>query len=390
MPARRLAVWRMSGLVLILCLCGIMLFAPALPTAHADGGAPNLAYVAGGGQGISIIDIIQQKVSGTIPIAGNPTSVFLSNDGRYLYVAQTTLNKVTKLLTSTHEVVCSADVAGQPSLLTFDPGVNRLYVAGQGASNITALDANTCAIKQVISTSGPVYGMALAAIGTSGPNGGDSNQIWFSTEKALNSFQLPDKIESIAVSEGPQYITVPPGATVYATTRQGHVIAVSLQTREVLPSLVTGGEFGPMDYDANTQQIYVPDKKRNQIVVLNPVYYSSNLPKEPNHIINLDIQPQSVAITSDGNLAFFALANGTVAMYDIFGKQMSETFNVGGAPRFVITGLYPPAAPQTPTANGQPIPVNILYILVAVAMAVLIVIVILIILARRKGIVQEE
>jgi len=29
---------------------------------HADGGAPNLAYVAGTPQGVSVIDVAQQKV----------------------------------------------------------------------------------------------------------------------------------------------------------------------------------------------------------------------------------------------------------------------------------------------------------------------------------------
>lgn len=367
-----------------------MLFGPLFPAAHADGGAPNLAYVAGGGQGISIIDIVQQKVTGNIPISGDPSSVYLSIDGRYLYIAQAALNKVTKITTDTHTIACSADVPGQPSVLTFDPGVSRLYVSGQGASRITALDANTCAVKQVIPTSGPVYGMALAAIGTNGVNGGTGNQLWFSTDKELNSFQLPNKIESISIPEQPRYITVPPGATVYATTLQGSVIAVSLQTRQVLPPLVTGGDFGPMDYDANTQQIYIPDKKPNQIVVLNPVYYSSNMPKEPNHTISLNVQPQSVAVTSDGNLAFFALANGTVIMYDIFGKQVSETFSVGGKPHFIITGLYPPASPQSTTANGRPAPVNLLYILAIVAAVVLLVVVALILLARRRSIRPER
>jgi hypothetical protein len=39
--------------------------------AYADGGAPNLAYVAGAGLGISIIDIGQKKVTGTFTLGGS-------------------------------------------------------------------------------------------------------------------------------------------------------------------------------------------------------------------------------------------------------------------------------------------------------------------------------
>jgi len=58
--------------------------------------------------------------------------------------------------------------------------------------------------------------------------------------------------------------------------------------------------------------------------------------------------PQSIAITSDGQLGFIALAGGNVAMLDIPGKQIVNTIQVGGSPRFIITGLYPPLIGTTP------------------------------------------
>jgi Ca2+/Na+ antiporter len=91
----------------------------------------------------------------------------------------------------------------------------------------------------------------------------------------------------------------------------------------------------------------VPDRKHHQIDVLTPIYYGSSIPQEPNHVISLGGSPQSVAITSDGNLAFIALADGHIAMYDIFGKQMLNTIFVGGSTHFIITGLYPPAIGTT-------------------------------------------
>src|SRR5260370_17763804 len=106
---------------------------------HADGGAPNLAYVAGGGQGLSIIDIAQQKVTGSFALSGNPSSVYLSSGGRFLYVAQPALDQVSMLAAKTGQVISSAHVPGHPSLLTFDPQTNSLFAPGDHTTTITTI-----------------------------------------------------------------------------------------------------------------------------------------------------------------------------------------------------------------------------------------------------------
>src|SRR5260370_16758834 len=75
-------------LFVALCCVVALQFTLFVPLAHADGGAPNLAYVAGGSHGISIIDISQQKVTGTITADGDPHTIYLSLHGRFLYLTQ--------------------------------------------------------------------------------------------------------------------------------------------------------------------------------------------------------------------------------------------------------------------------------------------------------------
>lgn len=74
------------GSILLLLLMQIAL--PLPPVAFADGGAPNLAYVSGSPSGISVIDVGQARVTRTLRVAGNPHTILLSLDGRYLYVTQ--------------------------------------------------------------------------------------------------------------------------------------------------------------------------------------------------------------------------------------------------------------------------------------------------------------
>src|SRR5215470_7811165 len=294
---------------LIACtLALLLLLFPGPQQAYADGGAPNLAYVAGASNGISVIDIAQQKVTSTFALGGDPRTIYLSLDGRFLYVTQPTLGQVTMLSAKTGQTICSANVPGQPSLLAFDPGLNVLYTAGNGGNIVTALDPGNCAIKQTIQMSSPIYGLAVGIIGSGAP-GETTNQLWVADASSLNVFVNKKLLGSVQVPGGPQYISIPPGFTAYVTTRQGSVYAVDLTSRKLSPALISGGSFGPMDYNAFTSEVYIPDMLHKQVDVLSPIFPGTNtLPHEPNYSIHFNVAPQSVAITSDGQLGFIALA----------------------------------------------------------------------------------
>lgn len=335
-----------GGAFIVMALLLAMLALPG--RASADGGAPNLAYVAGTAQGISVIDIQQQKVTKTISVAGDPHTVLLSLDGRFLYVSQPGLKRVSIISASTGQTICSATVAGQPSLLAIDPGTNTLYAAGSGANSISGLSNTTCALKQTITLKSPIYGMAVAVVGT-GDNGGTGNQLWVSENNNLVYFDATGKqLGSFTIPGGPQYITIPTGSYIYTTTRQGAVYAIDLNTLKLTGPLISDGPYGTMDYDAMTDQIYVPNLHKNQIDVLAPLITGASAPQEPARIIPLGVAPQSIAITSDGQLGFVALSGGNVAMLDIPGRQLINTIHVGGNPHFIITGLYPPVIGTTP------------------------------------------
>jgi hypothetical protein len=338
--------WPIAILVFMFLLL-IFLF-PGSPNVYADGGAPNLAYVSGSQKGISIIDIGQQKVTDGFTMKSEPDAIYLSLDGRFLYVTQPTSGQVIMLAAKTGQTICSANVPGQPSLLAFDPGLNILYTAGNGGTSVTALDPNNCAIQQTIHMSSPIYGLAVGIIGSGAP-GETTNQLWVADATSLNVFVNKKLLASLQVPGGPQYISIPPGFTAYVTTRQGSVYAVDLTSRKLSPALISGGSFGPMDYNAFTSEVYIPDMLNKQVDVLSPIFPGTNtLPREPNYSIHLGVVPQSIAITSDGQLGFIALASGNVAMLDIPGKQIINTILVGGNPRFIITGLYPPLIGTTP------------------------------------------
>ncbi len=326
----------------------IFLSIQATPIAFADGGAPNLAYVSGTSNGVSVIDVAQQKITSTIKATGDPHSILLSGDARFLYVTQPQTGQVQFIAAKTGETFCTAKVPGQPSLLAIDYGANLLFTGGNGASTVTAIDVRDCTIKHTLQASGPVKGLALASVASSLSNG-SGNQLWVASGNKLTVFDDAkwNQITSVSMPGDPQYITIPAGATVYATTSQGSVVAVDLNSYKVIP-LISGGQYGPMDYDAITGEVYVPDRMHHSLVVLSPVNAGFTPPHEPSRTISVAGPPASVAITSDGQLGFVALAGGDVAMLDIPGRETIKTITVGGDPHFIITGLYPPAIGTTP------------------------------------------
>jgi DNA-binding beta-propeller fold protein YncE len=275
--------------------------------------------------------------------------VLLSVDGRLLYITQPALNRVAVISTSTRQVQCFAAVPGRPSLLTIDPATNTLYAAGTASDHVTALDPATCAIKYVLKGNGSISGLAVALIGGSA-TGDSDNELWVASTGGLRLFHSNGQpLADIPLPVHPQYLCIPPGETAYVTTRQGEVEAIDLKTHRSSRPLLTGGVFGPMDYDAMTGEVYIPDLANRRIAILAPLTVSgAPLPREPLRTLFFPAAPQSVAITSDGQLGFVALADGNVTMLDIPGHQVVVTLQVGGHPSFIITGLYPLPLSLTP------------------------------------------
>ncbi len=363
-------------------LCLLFLALPVLmglfPLAvQADGGAPQLAYVTGGARGISIIDIAQRRVSRTISMDGDPRTVLLSLDGHALYVTQPALGRVAVIDAKTGKTLCAATLPGQPSLLALSLDTTVLYVAGQGDTSVRALNPDTCAVERTFETHQPVYGIAVAASTAPDATPLTPNQLWITGTTSLTVYEVNGHLlGTVPVAGGPQYISIPGGFSAYITTRQGSVVAVDLNARRVIGTLLSGGQFGPMDYNAITGEVYVPDQRHNLLDVLTPVTAGTqSLPQEPARVIHLNSSPQSVAITNDGQFGFVALANGQTLMLDIPGRSTVVSIAVGGTPRFIITGLYPPTnsppstSQQTTTPSSTTVPMDNLLLLISLGLA---------------------
>jgi DNA-binding beta-propeller fold protein YncE len=310
---------------------------------------------------VGVIDVAQQRVTRSFAVAGDPYMILLNPDGSLLYVTQPGAGRVTALATKTGQVICDMTFSGHPALLALSVDGTELYVAGLNEMVISVLNAQTCALERSFDAPEPVSW--LVATGSNGPvNDTLHTQLWVAGNASVSILDEQGHLQdTIVVPGGPRFLSLPGGLTAYVATRQGSVLAIDMLARRIIAPLISGGAFGSMDYNAITGEIYVPDQRRDQVDVLTPVLGGSGvMPREPAQVIHVHGSPQAVAITNDGQLGFVALSGGQVEMLDIPGRSIARTISVGGTPRFIITGAYPPAIVPTPHLSSPSSPNTIL------------------------------
>ncbi len=348
---------------------------------HADGGAPDLAYVAGASQGIGIIDVAQQKLVKTFTVSGDPRMILLSLDGQLLYVAEPAAGRVVALAAKTGQTICSVLFPGHPSLLALSSDGTILYVAGTNETPILALDAQTCQPQHSFQNAEPVSWLAATISNT------QSNQLWVAGTTSVSVVDAHWQVSaSILIAGTPRFLSLPNTLTAYVATSQGAIDAIDMATYQVFDTIQLGGNFGPMDFDAVTEDIYIPDIQHKRIIVIASLLDEPPIQAEPELIIPLNSIPESIAVTFDGQLGFVALAGGKVAMLDIPGHSLAATISVGGQPRFIVTGPFPPATVPVPQlANATPPDIPILASTGVLTIGVLVAAFWLIRSRRKKG-----
>lgn len=344
------------ALVLAPLLALAIVAAGGAPLARADGGAPNLVYVSGTKDGVSVIDIASQRVTATIPLDGDPRGMVLSTDSRFLYVALAGKNSVAVIDALAKQVVNTYPVGPGPQSLLLDlVDPSHLWVANSGGSTVTVLNPDSG--KQVATI--PV-GLHPASVNIAGPTSGitetdGSSEVLVANQDASSlsvigseSFKVLTVVP-LPNGDNPLWVTVPAfGGTAYVTTKQGHVYGFTLASHQFFGPIFTGQALHGMDYDAITGEVYVPDSQTNLINVLRPVATGqtapTTLPSQPVRTLALSGGPAYVAITSDGTLGLVGQQNsGDVTFLEVPAPhKVLGTVHVGGTPQFVLAGPFPP------------------------------------------------
>jgi DNA-binding beta-propeller fold protein YncE len=331
-----------------------------MPAAHADGGAPNLAYVVsraatGNGGSLAVIDVAQRKLAWQVPLAAAPNAVQLSADGRTVYVAESGANGVVLLDARSHRVTAALRT-GAAGDLALDISVTGALFASNGATGrLAVVDPARARVTASIPVGMGAAGLAVAGPGSDSANAQDT-EIYVAHPEA-NSVTIVSAthhtvLSTVTIPGGPQAVVAPgTGGLAYVATRAGTVELIGLTDHQRHGTVYSapGDEFGRMDYDAVTGEIYLADVTRDQVVALAPASLggdsgAARVPAEPARMTPIAGGPSAVAITFDGAFGFVTQREaGSVTMLDLAAHQSLATIAVEGQPVAVITGAYPPA-----------------------------------------------
>lgn len=373
---RRAAIWLAALGAALLALTW------AAPV-RADGGAPNLAYVVGAGsdgQGLAIIDIGKRSLTNTTHLGGDPAGIVLSLDNRFAYITQHAQNQVAVLDTRTYQIVGTIPTGPAPQGIAIDISQGSiLYVANSGGNTVSVVDGDNRAVRTTITVGQHPSGIAIAGVNTTISDYTDP-QVYVA-DTGSNAVTVIDSrkaqvLATVPVPGGPLNVSIPAVASVaYVTTQQGTIDAISLRDHRFLGTILSrpGDTFGTMDYDAVTNQVFVPNLTAGQVLTLRPVAADSPLPAEPLMTMPFTNTPAAIAITFDGALGFVAEQDsGKVTMLDMATHHAITTFTVGGTPRAVLTGSYPPLLDRQ-TANIIGIGLAVVLFICAAGFAIIVV-----------------
>ncbi len=393
-PGRRWA-WIARGshpaLAAALALVWLLLaFAGHPGVARADGGAPNLVYVAGAGTNggdLVVADIAKHQVTAHIPIGGGPSAVALSGDSRFAYVTQADANSLAIVDAHDQRVTAHLALGRRPSALIYDPisSFNLLFASESGDDTVAMIDADKRTVLARFHVGKQPAGLGLAVPGSGIASNLPSEAELYVADSAGDTVTVISTLNrkvvaTIPVPGGPLSVTVPAtGGVAYVGTRSGTIVAISLARHQVIGTLLRlpTGPIGLMDYDAVTGQIYAPATQAGQVAVLTPVSAGDGttpptLPKEPSRTLAFAGGPSAVAITFDGAFAFVAEQSaGRVVMLDPSTRATLATLAVGGSPRALVTGAFPPVL-STQGANIAGILISLAVLAAIVAASVVI------------------
>jgi YVTN family beta-propeller protein len=230
-----------------------------------------------------------------------------------------------------------------------------LYIADTRGDTITIFDLIDKRVVGTIQVGKDPAGLAVAEP-ISKTNGDFDGEIYVALPESnmvsVISATRKQVVATIPAPGGPLGVMIPNrGGVAYITTRAGTVLALDLESHRLLGTVLDrpGSVLGTMDYDAVTGQVYVPDMAHEVMYILRPTPAGAIggppvRPQEPLRTVALTGGPAAVAITSDGAFLFVAeRSKGRVDLYDATAQRLLASMDVGGTPRAVLTGPYPPA-----------------------------------------------
>lgn len=302
----------------------LLLAGPAATPLHAE----SLFVVCQSGAEISVIDLSAGAVAERIPVPKAPAGIAVSPDGGTAYVTHPDAGLLTRIDTTTRQVVDTTFIGGQPFAVVADPDGDTLYVSDWAGDAVHRLDGRTLARTGTVGVGRAPAGLALDA----------HRRRLYSADRESDAVSVIDiarfsRIASVPVGRAPYAFDAgnDPGFLAVANVRSGDIALIDKADHAVsrLPA-------GRMPYGLavvpGTGRILVANQQSGTVSLLDPKT------RRETASVRLGGSPESVVVSSDGQLAYVSeWFDDAVAVIDLDGLAVRARIRVGQGPRTMAT-----------------------------------------------------
>ncbi|WP_248484457.1 beta-propeller fold lactonase family protein [Tepidibacter aestuarii] len=296
---------------------------------------PTFAYVANGGNKVSVIDTNTNTVVNTIPVLSvdNFTKVIaITPDGKFAYVTNL-YNVVAVIDTCTNTVVDTITVGDFPVGIEITPNGKYVYVTNSGlatsvSSTVSVIDTNTNIVVDTIPVGRDPIGIAIT------PNG---NFAYVTNTKSDNVSVIDTNtntvVNTITVGDFPQGIAITPNGNFAYVANQGQsavtntVSVINTSTNIVVDTITVGTAPSYIAITPDGNFAYVTNIFDDNVSVIDT---------DTNTVVQsvpVGACPLGIAITPDGNFAYVTnTCDDNVSVIDTNTNIVVDTIPVGALP----------------------------------------------------------
>lgn len=300
----------------------------ATVTATPQIGTPSVAYTANySNHTVSAISTVNQTVIATIPVGTNPTSIAVSPNGMFVYVAHQD-NRLFVISTSNNTVLTTIPVAYFGRGIVVSADGSRIYVAHSQLNQVSVINGLTNTLITTITVGTRPNGMVLSPNGNllyvANTTSGTLSIINTTTNTVSNTVTLAfgNGIFSLAIS--------PDGNRLYIGNIDWDYVSIfNTATQTILATLGVGDDPTHLAINSAGSRVYATNTRTDDVSVIN------TLTSEVIATIPVNDGPNSIGISNDGNHLY--VVNGYSSNVSVIHATTHAILNTISLP----SGAYP-------------------------------------------------
>ncbi|HZQ32321.1 MAG TPA: Ig-like domain-containing protein, partial [Mycobacterium sp.] len=310
-------------------------------TIHVDDGHATHSQSNAITHQITVTPVYDASVTAHIADMHAPKAMAVSSDGKFLYVANSTIMQVSVIDTSTNTVTATIPLTDHPNGLALSPDGTRLYIAsGQSFTTVDTAD------NSVLSTIPNGDNLSAVAVSPDGSRAYVTNLNQNSVSVIDTSGPSVVAAVSTTVSDSPEGIAVSPdGTQVFVTDPAANTVVLIDTATDATTSFGVGSHPSGVAFTPDGSRAFVTNYNGATVSVIDTSTDTVTT------TVTVGTGPAGIAMSRDGKYAYVTnAADDTVSVIDTASDSVIATVHVGAAPDGVTVS---PDGSHVYVANGN-------------------------------------